>query len=90
MFEKGVQVLADNIPIKEVTKAVCKEAGIEPLLLISSGSHDYFAFDGAGLAEKLEEAGIEAAVIGRITESGKTILEQGTRAGTAKKRRFFG
>lgn len=74
---KGVQVFADNIPIKEVTKAVCKEAGIEPLLLISSGTMIISAFDGAELVKKLEEAGIEAAVIGRITESGKTILEQG-------------
>ena len=74
---KGVQVFADNIPIKEVTKAVCKEAGIEPLLLISSGTMIISAFDGAELVKKLEEAGIEAAVIGRITERGKTILEQG-------------
>ena len=74
---KGVQVFADNIPIKEVTKAVCKEAGIEPLLLISSGTMIISAFDGAGLVEKLAAAGVEAAVIGRITESGKTILEQG-------------
>lgn len=35
------------------------------------------AFDGAGLVEKLAAAGVEAAVIGRITESEKTILEQG-------------
>lgn len=74
---KGVQVFADNIPIKEVTKAVCKEAGIEPLLLISSGTMIISSFDGAKLVEKLEAAGVEAAVIGRITESGKTILEQG-------------
>ena len=74
---KGVQVFADNIPIKEVTKAVCKETGIEPLLLISSGTMIISAFDGVGLVEKLAAAGVEAAVIGRITESGKTILEQG-------------
>ena len=47
------------------------------MLLISSGTMIISAFDGAGLVEKLEEAGIEAAVIGRIAESGKTILEQG-------------
>ena len=47
------------------------------MLLISSGTMIISAFDGVELVKKLEEAGIEAAVIGRITESGNTILEQG-------------
>lgn len=75
--EKGVAVFADQIPILEETKAICREAGIDPLRLISSGTMIISAFDGEALVRKLEEAGIEAAVIGRITKEGKTMVRNG-------------
>lgn len=75
--EKGVTVYADQIPIQDVTKAVCHEAGIEPLQLISSGTMVIAAFDGAVLVEKLQAAGVAAAVIGKITEQEKKIIQNG-------------
>lgn len=73
--EKGVTVFADHILVKEATKQICQAAGIAPLQLISSGTMIISAFDGAALVEKLQAAGVEAAVIGKITESGKTIIQ---------------
>lgn len=75
--EKGVTVYADQIPIQDVTKAVCQEAGIEPLQLISSGTMVIAAFDGAALVEKLQAAGVAAAVIGKITAQEKKIIQNG-------------
>lgn len=75
--EKGVTVYADQIPIQEVTKAVCQEAQIEPLQLISSGTMVIAAYDGAALVEKLQAAGVAAAVIGKITEKEKIIIQNG-------------
>lgn len=73
--QKGVTVFAEQILVKESTKQICQAAGIAPLLLISSGTMIISAFDGAALVEKLKAAGVEAAVIGKITESGKTIVQ---------------
>lgn len=76
--EKGVTVYADQIPIQDVTKAVCQEAKIEPLQLISSGTMVIATFDGAALVDKLQAAGVAAAVIGTITEKEKIIIQNGT------------
>lgn len=76
--EKGVTVYADQIPIQDVTKMVCQEAQIEPLQLISSGTMVIAAYDGAALVDKLQAAGVAAAVIGKITEKEKIIIQNGT------------
>lgn len=70
----GVEVFAEAIPVKEETKKICKAMGIDYLGLISSGTMIIAVKDGAGLAERLKEAGIEAAVIGRLTEGGRYLL----------------
>lgn len=76
--EKGVTVYADQIPIQDVTKMVCQEAQIEPLQLISSGTMVIAAYDGAALVDKLQAAGVAAAVIGKITQKEKIIIQNGT------------
>lgn len=70
----GVEVFVEAIPVKEETKKICKAMGIDYLGLISSGTMIIAAENGAGLVEKLKEAGIEAAVIGRLTEGGRYLL----------------
>ncbi len=74
----GVRVFADAIPLTEATKEICGQAEIDPLLLISSGTMVITAFDGQQLVEKLRVAGVEAAVIGTMTEKEKTIIRQDT------------
>lgn len=75
----GVDVYVENIPVKEETKKICKVMGIDYLGLISSGTMIIAADDGDKLVEKLQETGIEAAVIGKLTEGGKYMLVNGMR-----------
>ena len=52
---------------------------IDYLRLISSGTMIIATENGAGLVEKMKAAGIEAAVIGKLTEGGKYMLLNGMR-----------
>ena len=74
----GVTVFADNIPLTDATKEICKHAEIDPLLLISSGTMVISTFDGQALVEKLQKTGVQAAVIGKMTEKDKKIQKSGT------------
>ena len=53
---------------------LCKAMGIDYLGLISSGTMIIAAENGEKLAERLQEEGIAAAVIGKLTESGRYML----------------
>lgn len=75
----GVDVFVENIPVKEETKKICAAMGIDYLRLISSGTMIIAAEDGPMLVDKLAEAGIAAAVIGKLTEGGKYMLAGGLR-----------
>lgn len=73
----GVEVFADAIPMKEVTRKICAAMGIDPLRLISSGTMIIGTDDGEGLVKALQAEGIEAAVIGRLTEGEKLLQQNG-------------
>lgn len=73
----GVEVFADAIPMKEVTKKICAAMGIDPLRLISSGTMIIGTENGEGLVNALQAEGIEAAVIGRLTEGEKLLTQNG-------------
>lgn len=75
----GVEVFAEQIPVKEETKKICQAMGIDYLGLISSGTMIIAAPQGERLVAQLREAGIAAAVIGRLTEGEKYILVNGMR-----------
>ncbi len=75
----GVAVFVDAIPVKEVTKKICEVMGIDYLHLISSGTMIIAAERGTELVEKLQAAGIEAAVIGKMTEKEKIMIRNGER-----------
>ncbi len=75
----GVEVYADDIPVLDCTKEICKLAGINYMRLISSGSMLITVDDGKALVERLKAEGINAAVIGKVTEKGKYVTINGVR-----------
>ncbi len=75
----GVEIFADDIPVIECTKIISKLAGIDYLRLISSGSMIITSYDGENLVKLLKSNNIEAALIGKITNSGKFVTFNGER-----------
>jgi hydrogenase maturation factor len=80
----GYELWASAIPVRPETRAICDVLGADPLRLISSGALLAAGLDGAALAEGLRAGGVEAVVIGRLTEdrgrwlmAGKTRQEVG-------------
>lgn len=67
----GLEIYADKIPVLECTKELCRISNINYLRLISSGTMIITAFEGSKLVTKLNEAGINASIIGKITEQGR-------------------
>jgi len=70
----GIVVYEHMVPIKVETLCIAKYFGIDPLKLISSGCMLIACKDGEGLVEKLESSGINAAIIGKVTEDKKCLL----------------
>ena len=70
----GIEIYLDSIPVKEVTRKICDYFGINPYGLISSGSMIMSCKDGHKLVKLLGEKGIQATVIGKITEKEKLIV----------------
>ena len=66
----GAVVDLAAIPVRAETKAICAALGIDPYRLIASGSMLIACPDGERMCRALEAAGIPAAVIGRITDTG--------------------
>lgn len=70
----GVCIHKNRIPIKKETIKICSELNINPYRLISSGSMIIARSDGEALCSHLKENGIEAAVIGKFTRKGMTMV----------------
>ena len=70
--QNGCGALVDRnaIPVLDETKAICRATGLDPYRLMSSGSLLIACEDGKSMVDALEEAGIRAAIVGRITASG--------------------
>ena len=75
----GVGIVADldKIPIRQETIELCEVFDINPYLLISSGCMLIGCENGNLLVERLQEAGIPAAVIGRATEGNDRVIRSG-------------
>jgi hydrogenase expression/formation protein HypE len=73
----GIEIYIAEIPVREVTRKLCNVFGIDPYRLISSGSMLITVKNGVELVRILEEKGIPAAIIGRITEQGRKIIKNG-------------
>lgn len=73
----GLDIDLKAIPIRQETVEVCEALGLNPYILMSSGSMMIAAKDGHGLVRKLKQTGIEAAVVGKATEGNDRILRNG-------------
>ena len=71
---KGICVDTAAIPILPVTKEICRQADIDPLKLIGSGSLLIACPNGESLIQALADASIPAAIIGRC--SGNACTDQ--------------
>ena len=75
----GVGLDADlkAIPIRQETVEICEFFGVNPYILMSSGSMMIACDDGHGLVMALKKAGIPASVVGRTTDGNDRILRNG-------------
>lgn len=65
----GFEVFEDKMPISNITKKLCEYFNIDPLRFISSGSMLITCKDGDGLVKVLKDNGVNAQIIGEVTES---------------------
>lgn len=71
---KGVYVYKDRIPMAYETNVICKHINIDAYRLISSGCMIIACADGKGLCKILMDKGINAAIVGKITEKDNIII----------------
>lgn len=69
----GIEIQEDQIPVKNVTKEICKIFNINPYRLISSGSMVITTNKGKELVELFEKNNIHSKIIGKITERERCI-----------------
>ena len=73
----GISADLTKIPIRQETIEVCEVFGINPYQMMSSGSMLIGCAKGNLLVDRLKEAGIPAAVIGRATDSNDRVITNG-------------
>lgn len=73
----GLDVDLKKIPIRQETVEICEQFGLNPYILMSSGSMMIAADHGEGLVRALEAAGIPATVVGRAVSGNDRILRNG-------------
>ncbi|MCR4431249.1 MAG: AIR synthase family protein [Tepidanaerobacteraceae bacterium] len=73
----GVELYAEKLPVLPETAAICDFFGIDPLGLISSGSMLICTNNGEKVIKALNEKGITATIIGKITADKSKILVSG-------------
>lgn len=65
----GLEIELRKIPLRQETVEICERFQISPYELMSTGSLLICADNGHALVQKLEEAGVPAALVGRTTNS---------------------
>lgn len=73
----GLDIDLKKIPIRQETVEICEVLGLNPYILMSSGSMMMVTDDGFALVRKLEQAGIHASVVGKTTDGKDRILHNG-------------
>ena len=73
----GIEIILDSVPVLEETRRICEYYKLNPYRLISSGSMIITCSDGEALIKRFNEEGIPAAIIGKIIEQGRKIIENG-------------
>jgi hydrogenase expression/formation protein HypE len=74
----GLRVYQEKIPVRPETKAICRELGLDPLKLISSGCMLITCSDGEKMLGALEREGIPASLIGEVTGKERILVRDGT------------
>lgn len=73
----GLEIDLKSIPVRQETIEISEVFGINPYGLISSGSMLITADRGHDLVRELENAGIHAAVVGKVTKGNDRVLING-------------
>jgi hydrogenase maturation factor len=70
----GLEVDLKKIPVKQETIEICEFFEINPYQLISGGALLIAAADGKEMVRRLQEEGIPAVMIGRLTDGNDRII----------------
>ena len=73
----GLEIDLSKIPMKQHTIEVCEFFDLNPYMLCSMGSLICTAENGQEIVDALHKEGIEAAVIGRITDNNDKVVFYG-------------
>lgn len=73
----GLEIELLDIPVRQETVEICELFGINPYGLISSGSMLITAPNGSDIVRQLKKAGINAAVIGKVTKGNDRLIING-------------
>lgn len=73
----GLTIDMKKLPLRQETVEVCELCNVNPYELLSGGCLIMTAEDGPGLVAALEEQGIPAVIVGRVTDSHDRILLNG-------------
>ncbi|MCI1945604.1 AIR synthase family protein [Clostridium luticellarii] len=73
----GFRVYEDKIPLTNITWKICRKYSIDPLRFISSGSMLITTENGDRLVDMLEQNGIKASVIGKVTKGQYILVSDG-------------
>lgn len=79
-LNKGIKINHYNIPIRQQTIEFCEFVDVNPYMLEGTGSLLIVAKDGEALALALRENGINAEVIGVVTEKKDRLVQLGESA----------
>ncbi|MEC9488302.1 MAG: AIR synthase family protein [Halanaerobium sp.] len=74
----GFELERAAIPVLRPVAEICQKLGLDPLLLISSGTMLVVTDQGKELQAVLKAGGIEAAIIGQMREDGYILHDRGT------------
>lgn len=77
LCRSGLSVELKKIPMKQSIVEVCNFYDLNPYELLSSGCLLFAAKDAEALVAELYEAGIPAAIIGRLTDDNDKIITNG-------------
>ncbi len=73
----GLEINMKKIPIRQETIEICEFFGLNPYMIMSSGSMLMSTDEGEQLVRALAKEGIAAAVVGRTTDGNDRILRNG-------------
>jgi hydrogenase expression/formation protein HypE len=71
----GIRIYKDRIPIREETRLITAELGLDPLRLISSGCMVIVCQNCGEMLDELKKQGVVAAEIGEVTREKRVLVE---------------